>query len=106
MLVEREGRLGVSWKNVQEPSKSGTNRHCLLDVINTDLDFDFWLQRIEAMPDFLIEDICRDAMPYGLTLEETNAAIGFLKSRRDTIRKLINDNRAEFTSIKQWSLPL
>ena len=105
-LAQREGKLGISWKDVREPSKSGAHRHCLLDVIDTDVHFDHWLKRIEAMPDFLIEDICRDAMPYGLNLEETNAAIGFLKTRRDTMRKLINDNRTEFTAIKQWSLPL
>lgn len=105
-LAEREGRLGISWESFQEPTKSGRARHCLLDVIATDDHFDFWLKRIEVTPDFLIDEICNDARPYGLTLQEADAAARFLKNRRDTIRNIIMNNRIEFRAIKQWNLPL
>ena len=64
------------------------------------------MKRIESTPNFYIEEVCRDALPYGMSAAEGDAAAGFLKGRRDNIRKLVNDNRAEFTAITQWSLPL
>ena len=73
--------------------------------MNSDAHFDNWMKRIESTPDFYIDEVCRDALPYGLSATECDAASGFLKTRRDNIRKLINDNRAEFKAIAQWSLP-
>ncbi len=104
-LMGHANSLGISWKT-GDPLESGKNRHCLLDAMNSDAHFDDWMKRIESAPDFYIEEVCRDALPYGLSAAECDAAAGFLKTRRDTLRELINDNRAEFAAITQWSLPL
>ena len=104
-LAMLQDRLGISW-NTNHPVDSGRHRHCLLDAVGTDQHFAHWLDRIQATPDFYIEEVCRDAEPYGLTSAEVSAAIGFLKSRRDGLRRIIHDHRAEFTSIHSWSLPL
>lgn len=104
-LAEHMDTLGISWKT-GEPLESGRHRHCLLDAVNSDAHFDHWMKRIESTPNFYIEEVCRDALPYGMSAAEGDAAAGFLKARRDNIRKLVNDNRAEFTAITQWSLPL
>ena len=102
-LVALQDRLGISW-TTNNAVDSGQHRHCLLDVVNSDNEFAFWINRILAVPDFYIEEICRDAQPYGLTTQETNAAIHFLKTRRNNLETIIRDNRAEFTAIMNWSL--
>jgi hypothetical protein len=104
-LMELRDRLGISW-TTNNPVDSGQHRHCLLDAVNDDGHFDFWLNRIRATPDFYIEDICRDAEPYGLTAQEVSIAIDFLKARRDNINQIISNNQAEFSAIQAWSLRL
>lgn len=76
---------------------------CLLDALNTDIYFTVWLDRIKATPDWLIEEICQDAAPYGLTPSEVQAVIGFLKRRRDGLRHLIFENRGAFKAIAAWT---
>jgi len=83
---------------------TAANRHCMLDVIACDNDFAEWVERIQAIPDFFIEELCRDAAEFGLTTEEVNEAIGFLKHRRNTLPAIVQTNRAEFTGIRIWSL--
>lgn len=96
-------RLGISWKT-NNPVDSGKHRHCLLDAVDSDREFGLWLNRIRATPDFFIEEVCRDAQPYGLTLPEVDAAIRFLKARRDNLKQIIQNHRAEFTALQNWSL--
>lgn len=97
-------RLGVSW-TTNNAVDSGRHRHCLLDTITADTDFSFWLDRIRTTPDFFIEEVCRDAQPYGLTPAEVDAAIGFLTYRRDNLLRIINSHRTEFSAIRVWSFP-
>ncbi|MCT0201234.1 hypothetical protein KQ302_11000 [Synechococcus sp. CS-602] len=98
-------RLGISW-TTNNPVDSGQHRHCLLDAVNDDYYFDYWLRRIRATPDFYIEEVCEDAKPYGLTAQEVAAAIDFLKARRDNMKDIISNNQAEFSAIQAWRLPL
>lgn len=88
------------------PVDSGRHRHCLLDAVNSDSHFTFWLERIEATPGFYIDEVCADAQPYGLSEVETNSAIGFLKFRRDNLRQIIENHRSEFLGITAWSLAI
>jgi hypothetical protein len=104
-LMALRERLGISW-TTNHPVDSGQHRHCLLDAVNDDDHFDFWLNRIKATPDFYIEAICQDAEPYGLTAREVKAAIDFLKARRDNMIKIINNNKNEFSAIQAWRLRL
>ncbi len=78
------------------------NRHCLLDVIDSADHFDEWFRRIDALPDFLIEDSCRKARDYGLSAAEEKATREFLTWRRRQIRQIVSDHAAEFTGIKSW----
>ncbi len=103
-LIALRDRLGISW-TTNNAVDSGQHRHCLLDAVNVDTHFSFWLNRISATPDFYIEEICKDARPYGLTPQETAAVVGFLKHRRDNLREIINNHRDEFSAITTWSLP-
>ena len=80
------------------------NRHCLLDALTTDRHFGTWLDRITALPDYLIERLCNDAVGLGITPEEATVAVDFLKYRRDSLRGIIDRNRREFRGITQWSL--
>lgn len=102
-LTALRDRLGISW-TTNGPVDSGQHRHCMLDAIPADTDFPGWLARIESTPDFYIDDVCRDAMPYGVTLAENQAAASFLKHRRDNLRNILATHRAEFTAITTWSL--
>ena len=83
---------------------TGGNRHCLLDVVDSDRHFPLWIDRITKLPDFQIEEACIDARPLGLSAPETDACERFLKRRRDEYAKLINDNRSEFSAIATWNL--
>jgi hypothetical protein len=90
-------------------TRSGTRtarnrRRSLLDAINSDQHFLKWIQRIKALPDFLVEDALAQAEPLGLTAAEAQAGRDFLPYRRDNLEKILRQHRNEFTRIKQWSL--
>jgi hypothetical protein len=98
-LQDLRDRLAVSGG-----SHTHGNRHCLLDVINTDQHFGKWLDRIRQLPDFLIEEVCQDAVGLGITNVEALSATDFLKHRRDHLPQIIQASRPEFQAIVQWSL--
>jgi hypothetical protein len=98
-LQDLRDRLGCSGG-----SRTGPNRHCMLDVVSADTEFGGWRERIAALPDFFIEGLCRDTAELGVTTEEVEEAIGFLKHRRDNLSVIIQNHRAEFRAIQQWSL--
>jgi hypothetical protein len=68
--------------------------------------FDKWLERIEALPDFFIEERCQEMVGLGANAQEGESAIDFLKYRRDNIRGILNNHRLEFRGISQWSLTI
>lgn len=98
-LVDLRERLGVSGG-----SHTRGNRHCLLDALMTDEYFEKWVNRISLLPGFLIEEICGKVVGLGITADEANAAVEFIKHRRDCLKKLIEANRHEFRNVQQWSL--
>ena len=77
------------------------NRHCLLDAIRHDEGFSEWVARIGAVPDYFLNDLCNEVVPYGVTPSEALAAADFLKYRRDAMASLLAQHRAEFRSIPQ-----
>jgi hypothetical protein len=98
-LQAMKSRLAITG---QPPT--GGNRHCLLDVVNSDDQFSYWIDRIKALPDFLIEDVCTEAVKYGITSHEAQAAVNFLRYRRSGLRRIIVRNKQEFRGIVQWRL--
>lgn len=100
-LSKLRDRLGVSGG-----SKSGGNRHCLLDAISESDRFEKWLGRIKAMPDFMVEELCQEASTLGATVSEANAATDFLLYRRDNLPSIIEEHKDEFKGIEEWRLPV
>jgi|SRR5665213_1914257 len=82
----------------------GGNKHCLLDQIDDDALFIMGLDRIESIPDWVLEDIVSSSSSHGLTQDLSEALIGFLKKRRTEVRGLISGNKTAFTQLKAWSV--
>src|SRR5579863_7688920 len=70
-------------------SRTGGNPHCLLRVLSEDTYFDKWMVRIQQLPDYLIDELCEDAVSLGASTAEANSASNFLKHRRDAMRDII-----------------
>ncbi len=87
-------------------SQLAISKHCLLGIIRTDQYFEKWISRIEAIPDFYIDEICGEAVGLGIDGTEADMARNFLKERRSNFRSLIAAQQSAFASITQWSLPL
>lgn len=98
-LTELRDRLAMSGGSV-----TGANRHCLLDHIDTCNHFRHWTSRVEKLPDFQIEEACNQSVGFGVTQQEADFAIEFLKHRRTNIRAIINANKSEFVSVASWGL--
>lgn len=84
---------------------TGPNTQCLLSALTNDLHFDKWLGRIEAIPDFVIDDLVAAAKELGCTGGEGDSLAAFLKDRRSNVRQIIQAHQASFPGITQWSLP-
>lgn len=82
------------------------NRHCLLDKLETSEYFDKWVRRVEALPDFYVEEVCQEAGTLGLDASEVAAVIDFIKYRRDNIKTIIANHKDQFRGIRQWDLGL
>ena len=68
----------------------GVADHCLKPLISIkDLTSSIWINRIESLPDYLLEETCQEAAEYGMTPDETAALIVFLKKRRDGLSYLL-----------------
>ena len=102
LKYHRDG-LGISW-SPKDSFISGQSRHCLLDAIQTDGCFGNWIERIGKIPDYMIQDSCQAAKGLGIGTAEADAALEFLKFRRDNLSNLIERHRAEFKGIANWSL--
>jgi hypothetical protein len=95
-LQKVENRLGVSGG-----SQSTGNAHCMLEHLSSSDDLSEWCQRIATIPIWQIEDICKsECVPSRLR----EAAISFLRSRRNNIGQLIMANKDAFPNIKDWGL--
>jgi len=89
---------------VAQRDELAIDRHCLLQHIATDVHFAEWRKRIQAIPDFFIEDAVHHVQGLGMTSDEGVAVLEFLEHRRDHIADLISAHKNAFTSLKQWSL--
>jgi hypothetical protein len=94
----QRGKLGIT------KDRSHYNRHCLLNYLDTDVHFGRWLRRIKSVGDDALEDILQEAVDLGLPRELARRGVEFLRTRRDTLPRLIEDHQHEFLGISQWSL--
>ena len=88
----------------QEMDRIGIAGHCLLHAIQTDSHFGKWIDRIQQVPDYMVDDICDHAAGTGIQQREVDEAKGFLKYRRDCIKNIIEQHKEEFRKISDWSL--
>jgi hypothetical protein len=94
-------RLGITGNALY----SGGIRHCLLDKLTSDAAMPQWIERIKAVPDFMIENLCKELMLHLHThVQPDECAVlqDFLRLRRDTIGDIIAQHKEEFSSIKAW----
>lgn len=97
-LEDIQDRIGISGGTV-----SSGNRHCLLSEISTSIYFKEWTDRVQEIPDWVIEDICKTALSEKIINGALcKALIKFIKHRRDKIDRLIHGNRPQFESINDW----
>jgi hypothetical protein len=79
--------------------------HCLLSSVEDDKHFAEWIGRINALPNYLIEQACDATVPLGMITQiEADAAKAFLKHRKQKIRDIVTKNQTAFIAIKTWSL--
>ena len=97
-LESLKDRLGISGGTM-----TGQNRHVLLDVLPHDTFFARWVERIEQIPDFQIDDLCFTHYEINIEKNERVAISDFLKYRRDKMWHVIGNNGSEFKKV-QWSL--
>jgi hypothetical protein len=98
-LEDLSDRLGITGG-----SATGEQRHCFLDVINRKDHFREWIERIGQIPDWFIEETCSETIGLGVTKTLADAASDFLKHRKIRVGNLIDNNRSEFPSIRDWGL--
>jgi hypothetical protein len=92
------GKLGIT------KLRPHYNRHCLLDHIASDIHFEKWLNRIQAVSNEALQEILAEAVELDLPRTLADRGLEFLRVRRDTLRELVMANQHEFRSISQWSL--
>lgn len=100
------GWLKAVWDTIGISDKGPTygNRHCLLDYLREDTYFEKWIARVKLLPDFFVEEVCREASRFGISAEESEVVTKFLKHRRDNLRHIIWQHRAQFRGISQWGM--
>lgn len=81
-----------------------TQDHCLMEVIDSDIHFKKWTDRISTIPDWFINDICKASKPLGANRDEVKAVAEFIISRRNSILDIIGRHKSEFKSIENWNL--
>ena len=79
--------------------------HCLIGAIENDDHFAAWCERIEGLPNYLIDQVCTATVPLELiSASEANTAKRFLKQRKSKLKDLIYSNKGDFAGIKSWHL--
>lgn len=92
-----EGALGVTGNPTHPP-----NRHCLLDELTTAEHMDTWINRIQQVPDFIIERLVNTLEGLGYDEGVVGHLEDFIKERRANIPSLLSNEQSEFTSITNW----
>jgi hypothetical protein len=98
-LRRLQNELGIT----DEPPTEGVVRHCLLDLVPSAKLFAPWVERIAAVPDFLIDDLCDAVVGCPITTAEAAAAKRFLKHRRSNLKSIIQAKQAQFVAVNDWS---
>ena len=91
-LSIRTGLLAPDWP--------GACRHCLIDHLTDAMRIHEWLLRIESIPDWFLSDICHEIVGNGISRNLAEAAYGFLRERKRSLRGLVYNIRQEFSQVR------
>jgi hypothetical protein len=76
---------------------------CLPPFLKASSDLRTWADRIGAIPDGLIDELCRTVGgPGGITPDEARAAGDFLRKRKGTLFALFEAGKACLPNVKDW----
>lgn len=82
------------------------NRQALIDYVRSGADIATWVDRIERLPDYVVQDVC--TLITSLDLNVPAPLAGELQSwlldRRARIRNLVTSHQAEFSAVTGWTL--
>jgi hypothetical protein len=73
--------------------------NCVTPFVADLADVSFWLDRVSAMPDFVVEDSVHAAVEVGLPAVDKQFCVDFLKDRRVRLRDLLRQDQAAFTRV-------
>lgn len=82
------------------------NRQLFIDLVSRDRDLLHWVERVEELPAYVIDDACQEAAaaPINLDTAGARALSAWLTDRAASIREIISTHQAEFLSVKEWGL--
>jgi len=88
-------------ETIDEPLISGILRQHL----TSSEEFEDWANRISAVSNELIRDICHTVIhPDGITTEECTAAAKFLIHRKDRVLEQLRGSKGRMPNVRQWEL--
>lgn len=82
---------------------------CLIGELTGSADVEAWVERIDAVRDSAIRDICQPLKGLGVCTHEESVKLGdVLVSRRKAMRSLVTGDREKFKKIKEedWGLKI
>jgi hypothetical protein len=85
-------------------SAPSDNRHCLIDELTTAVHFGKWIERVSTIPNWFIEEICKDVVGSFISNSLAQCAIDFLKFRKNGVEAIINKNKDQFPQISDWGI--
>ncbi len=88
-------------QRVNEPNIGG---HCLLPHLAALDGMQEWFNRINAVPEFFINEVVQSATTVGLPQEEVHFVSDYLLNRRSKLLDLIKNHRNIFTQVpgQEW----
>ncbi len=99
-LRSRENRLGIA-----DGHDSTDDYHCLIELLDSVEHIVEWVAKVETLPNWFIDSVCEEIRDVSsINRRECDFVKGFLKRRRDSIRKLIWDNKSRFPAVVTWPL--
>ncbi|MDZ4659453.1 MAG: hypothetical protein SH868_17930 [Bythopirellula sp.] len=98
-LAAAEDRLGIT-----DGTFSDDEFHCLIGELDSIDHVLRWIEKIQDLPDWFIDEICLTLPSFTINKAERTAVCAFLKRRRDKISELVFQNKERFPKIKQWQL--
>ena len=76
------------------------NKHCLAPHLVDPLAFTQWIDRIQAVPQYYIVEVLKEAVNVGLRQHNVNYILDLLLERRTLLPQLLKENRNSFPALQ------